>query len=442
LSLWVSLKLKDNIDLLGKIHIGCAEIKTDQGSVVILPTVYPAPGLRVGVALRQHNDDGVHTYRIPGLVTTKAGSLLAIYDVRRDLARDLQGDIDIGLSRSTDGGRTWEPMRIAMDRGEWGGLPQKFNGISDACILVDRNSDNIFLAATWMHGVLDPDTGRWIENLSASSTEWNHQWRAKGSQPGFDVKQTSQFMLAKSNDDGRTWSELINLTRLGKQEDWWLWAPAPGNGITLADGTLVFPTQGRDRDGASFSNITWSKDGGATWTTSKPAARNTTECAVVQLDDGSLMLNMRDNKNRGNTSANNGRNIAITRDLGETWQEHPTSHGALIEPTCMGSLHKHVYIENGKSKSLLLFSNPSSKTARVNQTIKVSFDNGQTWPEEYWILLDEGRGRGYSCLTSIDEQTIGILYESSRADMTFQKISLSEILDKTSRNRAASSMRN
>jgi sialidase-1 len=76
----------------------------------------------------------------------------------------------------------------------------------------------------------------------------------------------------------------------------------------------------------------------------------------------------------------------------------------------------------------LLFSNPNTKTDRHHMTIKVSLDDGLTWPEKYWLLLDEGNSRGYSCLTSIDENTIGILYEGSQADMTFESIPLKEIL--------------
>lgn len=422
----VLVKLKDDTDLTHKISANCESIETDAG-VVNNAEESAHAGLRLGVALRQHGDDNVHTYRIPGLTTTANGTLLAIYDVRRESARDLQGHIDTGLSRSTDGGNTWEPMRIVLDMGTWGGLPEKFNGVSDACILVDQNTNTIFVAGLWMHGVINSN-GEWIEGLNESSTDWNHQWRNKGSQPGFGVKETSQFLITKSTDDGQTWSDPVNLTEMCKKEYWWLWAPAPGHGITLADGTLVFPTQGRDQNGNAFSNITWSKDGGETWTTSKMASHGTNENMVVQLTDGSLMLNARDGKNKGNTSVTNGRVISVTSDLGETWSEHPTSRGALIEPACMASLHKHEYTENGQQKSILLFSNPNSKTDRDHMTIKVSFDDGETWPEEYWILLDEKKGRGYSCLTSIDEQTIGILYEGSQADMTFQKIALSELI--------------
>lgn len=423
----VLIKLKEGIDLTHKVNGTCESIETDVGLFIYQQKTSHA-GLRLGVALRQHRDDNVDTYRIPGLITTSKGTLLAIYDVRRESSRDLQGNIDIGLSRSVNGGNTWEPMQIVLDMGTWGGLPEKFNGVSDACILVDEKTNNVFIAGLWMYGVINPD-GEWIEGVNESSTEWNHQWKNKGSQPGFDVKETSQFIITKSADDGQTWSGPVNLTKMCKKEGWWLWAPAPGHGITLSDGTLVFPTQGRDRNGNAFSNITWSKDGGENWITSGMASQGTNENMVVQLADGSIMLNARDSRNRGNTSDNNGRVISVTADLGETWSSHPTSRGALIEPGCMASLHKHEYTQNGQRKSILLFSNPHSKTDRDHITIKVSFDDGHTWPEEYWVLLDEKKGRGYSCLASIDEQTIGILYEGSQADMIFQKIDLDELID-------------
>lgn len=424
----LSVKLKDTANLLHRVCASCEYVETSNG--IVKPSEKNSyEGQRIGTALRQHNDDGVHTYRIPGLTTTKNGTLLAVYDVRRNDTHDLQGDIDIGLSRSTDGGNTWEPMRIVLDRGIWGGLPQKYNGISDACILVDKNTNTVFVAGLWMYGLLD-DNGKWIKGLDENSTARNHQWSKKGSQPGFDVKQTSQFMIAKSTDDGQSWSEPVNLTKMCKKEEWWLWAPAPGAGITLDDGTLVFPTQGRDENGDPFSNITWSKNGGETWHTSNFASRGTNENMIVQLSSGAIMLNARNPKNKENLSATNGRVISVSNDLGETWVSHPTSQGTLIEPACMANLYRHFYTENGVRKSILLFSNPNSKIARDHIMIKVSFDDGATWPEKYWLLLDEGKGRGYSCITSIDEQTIGILYEGSQADMTFQKIALNELIGK------------
>lgn len=94
----------------------------------------------------------------------------------------------------------------------------------------------------------------------------------------------------------------------------------------------------------------------------------------------------------------------------------------------MGSIHKHTYHQADKVKSILLFVNPESYSERNHITLKVSYDNGNTWPENKKILLDEYNGRGYSCITSVDEKTIGILYESSQADMVFQQIKLEELL--------------
>ncbi|MEG0038193.1 MAG: sialidase family protein [Bacteroides sp.] len=425
---WLSVKLKDKIDLAHRIQLSCTAVKTDLGKVTPI-TVRPLVALRTGVAVRQYQQDGVHTSRIPGIATSQKGTLLAVYDARYDTSRDLQGDIDIALNRSFDGGATWQPMQVVLDRKEWGGLPEKYNGVSDACVLVDRQTGAIYVAGLWMHGVLDGKTGRWVEGITKDSTRWIHQWHAKGSQPGLGVKETSQFLITKSLDDGQTWSEPINITAQTKHPEWWLFAPAPGHGITLKDGTLVFPTQGRDKEGLPFSNITYSKDGGNTWATSRPAYHNTTECMAVELSNGDIMLNMRDNRNHGNKEVN-GRRICVTSDLGETWTEHPTSRKALVEPTCMASLHRHTYRHKGVEKSILLFCNPESYNSRDHMTLKVSFDDGRTWSADRKILLDEYGSFGYSCITSVDESTIGVFYESSQAQMAFQQVKLEELIGK------------
>lgn len=421
---WVTVAPSAATPLAARLQINTAAVRVNNRAVNIAPDAYVH---RLGIALRQHRQDGVHTYRIPGLATAKDGTLLAVYDVRRESGRDLQGNIDIGLSRSLDKGKTWQPMQIVLDMGARGGLPEKFNGVSDANVLVDKNTGHIFVAGLWMHGVID-STGRWMEGLTADSTAWNHQWKTKGSQPGFGEKQTSQFLITKSTDNGATWSKPVNLTRMVKQENWWLLAPAPGAGITLSDGTIAFPVQGRDEKGRGFSTIMYSKDGGQTWKTGKrAAAESTTENMAVQLSDGSIMLNMRFGGNSRDTGRTNGRVVAVTKDLGQSWAIHPTSRKALPEPACMASIIRHGYIKNGKERSVLLFSNPDSKTARKNQTIKISYDDGKTWSEKK-LLLDEEKGRGYSCLTSIDSNTIGILYEGSQADMVFQTVGLEELL--------------
>ncbi|MDG3581111.1 sialidase family protein [Galbibacter pacificus] len=422
----LSCTLKENVDITHKVMAYCESVATMDGFVAARPLKAPKK-LRMGVAVRKHGDDNVHTYRIPGMVTTNDGILLASYDVRRDMSRDLQGDIDIGISRSLDGGNTWEPMIIAMDKGEYGGLPEKFNGISDASLLVDKKTNTVYLAGLWMHGVINKE-GKWIEGLTDENDEWNHQWKNKGSQPGFGIKETSQFLISKSNDNGKTWGQPINITKMCKKKGWWLFAPAPGRGITMHDGTLVFPTQGRDEQGVSFSNITYSTDNGKTWKTSNPAHNNTTECAVVELSPGVLMLNMRDNRNRKDKSKTNGRAVYITNDMGKTWKEHSSSHKALPEPVCMASLYQFNINKDNCNNSVLLFSNPNTKEGRNNITLKASVDNGKTWPEEKQVLLDEGYGRGYSCITHVGKDHVGVLYESSQADMTFQKIPLKDLM--------------
>ena len=344
-----------------------------------------------------------HTFRIPAMATTNKGTLLAVYDMRYRSRRDLQGHMDIGLSRSTDGGETWARPIPIMDMKKFGGLPEDQNGCSDPNILIDRKTGEIFVSAVWTHG--KPNT---------------HQWRGKGSEPGHSIHQSSQFMIVRSSDDGVTWGEPQNWTQKLKDPTWHLFAPAPGNGITLKNGTLVMPTQGRDAKGLPFSNLMWSRDHGKSWTVSKQARDNTTECAVVELSDGSLMLNMRDNRNRSDKSNTNGRAVGVTKNFGKTWAVHSSDHGALPEPVCMASLISHNLTDG---RRVLFFSNPNSKHRREKMTVRMSEDQGKSWPKS--ILLDQ-KGGAYSSLTMVDDQTIGILYESSVADMVFQKIKLSE----------------
>ena len=346
---------------------------------------------------------GCHTFRIPAMVVTNKGTLLAVYDMRYKSRRDLQGHMDIGLSRSTDGGETWARPVPIMDMKKFGGLPEDQNGCSDPNILVDRKTGEILVSAVWTHG--KPGT---------------HQWVGKGSEPGHSIHKSSQFMMVRSKDDGLTWSEPENWTKRLKDPKWCLFAPAPGNGINLMDGTLVMPTQGRDPAGFPFSNFMWSKDHGKSWTLSSPARDNTTECSVAELKDGSLMLNIRDNRNRKDKSKTNGRAVSVTKDMGKTWKIHSSDHGALPEPVCMASLISHD-LKDGRR--VLFFSNPNSKYKREKMTVRMSLDQGKTWPKS--ILLDQ-KGGAYSSLAMVDDRTLGILYESSVADMVFQKIKLSE----------------
>ena len=396
-----SIQLKPAVEmpLLAKIHLAVDYIQWDgrKYSPEIQNDQFP---LRVAKSVRNHGDDGVHSYRIPGLVTSKTGTLLAVYDVRRNKSGDLQGDIDVGLSRSTDGGETWEPMQVIMDMGTWGDLPADQNGIGDPAILVDDATGTIHVVGLWMHG--KPGVAAWIS-----------------SQPGLTPSETGQLMIVSSEDDGITWSAPKNITQPMKDPSWHLFLAGPGMGITMEDGTLVFAAQFKDANQVPHSTIIYSKDRGNTWSVGKGARSNTTESQVVELKDKSLMLNMRDD--RGGSRA-----VMVSRDLGETLEDHPSHRNALIEPICMGSL---ISLSQG-DESVLLFSNPSATDGRYNITIKTSFDEGLTWPESNQLLLDQEKGWGYTCLTRVDQDHIGILYESSQANMTFQKIALKELTNR------------
>ncbi len=404
---WLSITLNDTPHLFHKIGAQLVSVEMDDGSTVQTLDQASNRPQRIGIALRQKNDDDVNTFRIPGLATTNKGTLIGVYDVRHNDPVDLQEDIDVGLSRSTDGGKTWEPMKIIMDMGEFGGLPQNQNGIGDPTVLIDRNTNTIWVAALWLHGF-------------PGERAWN------ASEPGMTPKETGQFMLVKSEDDGLTWSEPINITEQTKKPEWQLFFNGPGMGITMKDGTLVFPAQFKDKERIPHSTIIFSKDSGKTWQVGTGAKSETTEAQVVELSDGSLMLNMRDDRNRADRKDSlNGRSVAVTKDMGKTWMEHPTSRKALQASNCMASIISFDHPEKGR---LFFFSNPDTKVQRDHITIKTSFDEGTTWPKENQLELYEENTYGYSCLTMVDKNHIGILYEGNK-ELYFEKISLDELLE-------------
>lgn len=399
---WLSCRVRPKADLSGKVDARVVGIETSAGRVVPKDET-PKVAKRIGIALRRHWDDGVHTYRIPALATSAKGTLLAVYDMRRRRGRDLQEDIDIGLLRSTDGGRSWGAQQVIMDMGTHGGKPQEVNGVSDPGIIVDPKTGEIFVFGVWMNG-----------------RAGTHQWSKGGSEPGHEIGKSAQFMMVRSRDDGRTWSKPENMTRQWKDPKWILYAPSPQQGIALKDGTLVMPTQGRDAKDRHFSNLLISRDHGKTWTVSPAASYDNTECQAVQLADGSLMLNCR------TESPTKFRTIAVTRDLGQTWTPHATNRKGLIEPNCNGSTLRFDYRVGKATKSVLLFANPHSQKSRTHHSIQVSFDEGKTWRNR--LLLDEGRGAGYPSLSKVDDEHVGIVYEGSGSHLVFEKIPISELL--------------
>ena len=189
----------------------------------------------------------------------------------------------------------------------------------------------------------------------------------------------------------------------------------------MRDGTLVFAAQYQDGDthadgrkkGTPFSTILYSSDQGESWKVGTGIKSNTTEAQVVELEDGSLMLNCRDNRGGART-------VGITKDLGATWTMHPTDRKTLNEPVCMASLLR--------MGDRLIFSNPNTRSGRYDLTIKISEDDGMTWPEKWHTVYDARLGNGYSCLAPIGDDHVGVLYEGE-TELFFLRISLEKLLE-------------
>lgn len=387
---WVSPILKEDASLDGQIDASVFRVKVG-GKVLEPATTSPDGSQRVGYAVRLPGDDGSKSYRIPGLVRTNAGTLIAVYDIRYNHSGDLPANIDVGISRSTDGGQSWGKMQVAMDMGN----DPKFghDGVGDPAILVDPSNGRIWIAALWSHG--------------------NRGWNGSG--PGMKPEETGQLVLVHSDDDGKTWSKPDNITEQVKQPRWRLFFNGPGAGIALKDGTLAFAAQFRAADGKPWSTMISSKDHGKTWKAGSGVKSDTTEAQIAQLADGSIMINCRDNRGGSRT-------VAVTKDLGDTWTMHPSDRSALREPVCMASL---LAWDDPKRRELLWFSNPNTTSGRRMMSIKLSTDQGLTWSEKNTRLYDSRNCMGYSCLAPVDAEHIGVLYEG-QSTMYFLRLPLAE----------------
>jgi sialidase-1 len=330
------------------------------------------------VVVRRQGDDGVHTYRIPGLATTPRGTLIAVFDVRHQSAADLPGDIDVGMVRSTDGGGSWSKLATILDfdRTE---PDSRGNGVGDPAVLVDRKSGEIFVVALWSHG--------------------NRAWHGSG--PGLSPDETGQLVMTRSKDDGLTWSPPVNLTgRIrGRDPKWQLFFNGPGRGVQLNDGTLVFAAQFRDADGTPHSCFIFSSDNGDHWTVSPPAIPAnppTSESQLAQVADGSLLLSMRDESRSGQRlwASFNWNDELASGKWSDPWRTVP-------DPTCMASLVAH---RDGP----LVYSHVNSPRERIGLAIRTSSDGGKSWSAGR--VLDK-RPCAYSCLSMLDNGSVGVLYE-------------------------------
>ena len=314
--------------------------------------------------------DGYHTYRIPALVVTCDRTLLAFCEGRRHSGSD-HGDIDLLLKRSTDGGHSWSTQRMVY--AEAGEIT-----IGNPAPVVDFDT-----GAVWMPFTRD----------------------------------NRDVLLTHSVDDGVTWSDPVDMTTSVKLPDWSWYATGPGNGIQLHGdahrGRLVIPcdhrlTQCQDRPEGARSHVIWSDDRGESWQVGQATDRMMNECAVVELGDGRLMLNMRSYRKKGCRAA------AFSDDGGATWSAC-VDRPDLPDPTCQGSLVRHG--RPGESEGdPLLFCNLAMGVEtgrrhgeRVRLTVRLSEDDGRTWPIAR--VLHEGPS-AYSCLASLPNWQIGVLYEA------------------------------
>ena len=322
--------------------------------------------------------EGYHTYRIPSLLVTARGTLLAFAEGRKASGGDA-GDIDLVLKRSSDAGRTWQPRQTVWD--------DSTNTCGNPCPVLDRDTGTIWLLLTWNRG--EDHEGKIIAQQS---------------------KDTRRVFVTSSTDDGRTWAKPRDITADVKPTNWTWYATGPGAGVQMEHGPhagrLVIPCDHTEAGTKRmFSHVLYSDDHGRTWQLGGSTPQDkVNECEVVELSGGRLLLNMR-NYDR----VQHARQTAISSDGGATWsdQRHATE---LVEPICQGSIRRHSWPAAGR-QSVVLFANPASAARRERLTVRASFDEAQSWPASR--LLDP-RPSAYSCLAVLPDGTVGILYEAGR----------------------------
>jgi sialidase-1 len=281
-------------------------------------------------------EDGYHTYRIPSLLVTEQGTVLAFCEARKNGEGDA-GDIDIVLRRSHNHGETWEPFQVIVDDGT--------NTVGNPCPVQDRET-----GAIWLLFCRNAEDGHERDILVG--------------------KATREVFVMKSEDDGVTWSEPREITKDVQQPNWTWYAIGPCHAIQLKSGRLlaacnhaVFDRE-TGQSGPYKAHVIYSDNHGENWKIGGVVGENTNECAVSELSDGTVYINMRSYHGR------NQRASAWSKDGGLTWSDI-VLHEALIEPVCQGSV-----IEDGQGGILL--SNPAS-IKRENMTVRTSSDGGRTW---------------------------------------------------------------
>lgn len=346
---------------------------------------------------------GYHTYRIPALLPTAKGTLLAFCEGRVS-GRGDSGDIDLLLKRSTDGGRTWRETQVIWNDGT--------NTCGNPCPVVDRATGRILLLLT--------------KNLGDDDEAEIKLAAGKG---------TRTVWICHSDDDGVTWTDPVEITDQTKRPAWTWYATGPGVGIQIEHGPhagrILIPCDhgfhdenGTRRDVQSEygAHVIFSDDHGKSWQISEPIVPKMNECQIAELASpaGGLLLDMR--SYRGHACRAQSRST----DGGATWTV-PEDAPTLVEPVCQASLIRHSW-PNGDRPGLLLFCNPANPKKRVALTIRASADDGETWSEGF--VLEPGPA-AYSCLAKLSDEAAGCLYErgekNASEQIAFARIALSAI---------------
>ncbi|MFD5654018.1 exo-alpha-sialidase [Streptomyces sp. NPDC127039] len=322
-------------------------------------------------------------YRIPALTRTTEGTLLAAYDARPTLG-DLPGNIGVVLRRSTDGGTTWQAQQVVRKDA----APK---GYGDPSLLVDRETGRVFLfyAASVNQGFFGSATGNDESDPDVLQADYSY-----------------------SDDDGLTWQH-ERITADVKDPSWAGMFAASGEGIQLRHGIhkgRLIQQYAIRRNGANYAVSAYSDDHGATWRTGTPVGPGGDENKTVELSDGRVMLNNRSKPYR---------TVAYSTDGGVTYSPFQQDT-ELPAPANNGSVTRfapNVDASHPRA-SWLMFSNTATTGSRSNLTVRLSCDNGQTWPVRRTV---EAGAAAYSTLTPLSDGTgpnpgMGLLWERGNVD--------------------------
>jgi sialidase-1 len=340
-------------------------------------------------------------YRIPAILAATNGELLIFAEKRNDGPGDI-GNHDIVLKRSADGGKSWSTEQVVLDDG-----PRVSTDITVGCDGANRKIWLFFLRDKKQFDYLTSDDSgaTWQGPVSVHSQVTRPEW--------------DQLRAIKASDEA-------DPSSAGRGALWargWdqRYGVGPGNAIIqLARGSkagrLVVPARHREDIGGgrlrSFSHVFYSDDHGATWSLGGTIGLNTSECQLVELADGQILVVAR-NESSEDAPDNLRHLVSTSRDGGETWQKVRRAE-ELITPRCHGSLERYS-LAAGQGKNRLLFSSPAAPFrqpehpyGRYNLTVRLSYDEGQTWTAGKTIWPHPS---SYSDLTVLEDGTIGYVYE-------------------------------